>query len=184
MKNDKERSKTKIVLKIFGVVFRIIASGTNIPFPDCTFDNVVSYGVLRYVPDHMAYLKEVYRVLKPNGKFFLSTIRKRWQKETLRRITFWLSSIIYVGNLYALKYPEGNGIILDVNGNPHKIYDKFWDEEELIAILERIGFKLIFKTRVGYHLPGIKLITHYGYNPRKHGYFLFFILKKKEAKVN
>ena len=41
--------------------------GENIPFPDNTFDLVVSLAVLEHVQDVAAVLGETYRVLKPGG---------------------------------------------------------------------------------------------------------------------
>jgi demethylmenaquinone methyltransferase/2-methoxy-6-polyprenyl-1,4-benzoquinol methylase len=40
----------------------------ELPFPDNTFDHVTIGFGLRNVPDYMAVLKEMYRVVKPNGK--------------------------------------------------------------------------------------------------------------------
>jgi arsenite methyltransferase len=41
---------------------------TEIPFPDASFDVVVSTQVLEYVPDTDAALAEMYRVLRPGGR--------------------------------------------------------------------------------------------------------------------
>lgn len=42
----------------------------ELPFPSDHFHTVVSFGVLEHVPDDRASLKEIYRVLKPEGLFF------------------------------------------------------------------------------------------------------------------
>jgi AhpD family alkylhydroperoxidase len=42
------------------------------PFPEASFDVVISNGVFNLVPDKMRSLKEVVRVLKPNGRFMLA----------------------------------------------------------------------------------------------------------------
>jgi len=52
--------------------------GTNkaLPFPDKSFDFIVSWNVLHYEPtepDIRAAIKEYCRVLKPGGRFFIST---------------------------------------------------------------------------------------------------------------
>ena len=39
-------------------------------FPDFTFDAVFDFGVLHHLPNWRAALREVARVLKPNGQFF------------------------------------------------------------------------------------------------------------------
>lgn len=45
----------------------------NIPFEDNSFDVVVANAMLYHVPDLEAGLKEVKRILKPNGVFYTST---------------------------------------------------------------------------------------------------------------
>ncbi len=47
-------------------------NGTRIPFDDSTFDAVVCNQVLEHVYEPKAFLDEVNRVLKPNGKLLLS----------------------------------------------------------------------------------------------------------------
>ena len=47
------------------------ASADKIPFPDQTFDVVVSMDLLHHVPDPEAVLAEVYRVLRKDGRFFV-----------------------------------------------------------------------------------------------------------------
>jgi ubiquinone/menaquinone biosynthesis C-methylase UbiE len=62
------------------------ASAEDLPFPDATFDTAVVTLVLCSVPDQQAALKEVARVLKPDGKLlFLEHVRSddakvaKWQ---------------------------------------------------------------------------------------------------------
>ena len=42
----------------------------NLPFSDSYFDVVLSFGVLEHVPDELESLKEINRILKPDGLFF------------------------------------------------------------------------------------------------------------------
>jgi ubiquinone/menaquinone biosynthesis C-methylase UbiE/alpha-beta hydrolase superfamily lysophospholipase len=49
--------------------------GHPLPFPDNQFDRIVSNLVLGYVHDPLAMLKELYRVLAPNGRMVLSNLK-------------------------------------------------------------------------------------------------------------
>lgn len=41
----------------------------SIPYDDRFFDFVISNGVINLIPDKEAVFREIYRVLKPGGKF-------------------------------------------------------------------------------------------------------------------
>jgi len=47
--------------------------GNTLPFPNDSYETIFCTEVLEHVPDTLAFLKEVYRVLKPNGIFFFTT---------------------------------------------------------------------------------------------------------------
>ena len=50
-----------------------LADGMYLPFPDRTFDLVLSHAVIEHVADAPLYLRECARVLAPDGRVFLST---------------------------------------------------------------------------------------------------------------
>lgn len=49
-----------------------------LPFADDTFDAVISCGVLEHVPDARGSLREINRVLKPGGLFFVYHFPNKW----------------------------------------------------------------------------------------------------------
>jgi ubiquinone/menaquinone biosynthesis C-methylase UbiE len=61
-----------------GVDF-IVASGEAICFPKDFFDVVISNQVIQHVSDQSLFLREVHRILKPDGLFLLTTVNKYYR---------------------------------------------------------------------------------------------------------
>jgi ubiquinone/menaquinone biosynthesis C-methylase UbiE len=66
-------------------------SAEELPFPDNSFDVVISNGVFNLVVDKARALVEVYRVLKPGGRLLLAdqVLAGELPKETRARIENW-----------------------------------------------------------------------------------------------
>ena len=68
-------------------------AGTVLPFPDATFDIVISFDVFEHIKDSAAPLREVHRVLRRGGRYLIQTPNK-WSNvvfETIRwrSVTRW-----------------------------------------------------------------------------------------------
>lgn len=64
--------------------------GTSLPFPDRSFDIVMSFDVFEHIPDSDAHLREVRRVLRRGGTYLMQTPNK-WTNvvfETIRWRSF------------------------------------------------------------------------------------------------
>jgi arsenite methyltransferase len=48
------------------------ASGEDLPFPEASFDVVISNGVFNLIPDKLKALNEVHRILKPSGQLMIA----------------------------------------------------------------------------------------------------------------
>lgn len=48
------------------------ASAESLPFPNESFDGVISNGVFNLIPDKAKALREVFRVMKPRGRFMIA----------------------------------------------------------------------------------------------------------------
>lgn len=59
-------------LAVRNVAF-VRADGCRLPFPDLSFDTVLSHAVIEHVADFGAYLAEARRVMRPGGRMFLQT---------------------------------------------------------------------------------------------------------------
>lgn len=57
----------------------VLYDGTVIPYSNNYFNTVVSNCVLEHIPNLKLSLKEIYRVLKPNGYFLTSVMTDRWE---------------------------------------------------------------------------------------------------------
>jgi len=78
-----------------------ILHGTDpvaLPFPDESFDAVLSCGVLEHVPQENESLKEIHRVLRPGGRFFIYNLPQQGSYKE------FILEKIHVGYTHERKY--------------------------------------------------------------------------------
>lgn len=81
----------------------------DIPYEDESFDIVIARHMLYHVPDVDKALSEVKRVLKPNGKFYVSTNGKEQMKELKGLVNDYDKNIDFDPIKYADKFGIENG---------------------------------------------------------------------------
>ena len=64
-----------------------VTNGASLPFPDCTFDAVISDYVFEHVESPEPFLKEIRRVLKPGGSLFFRTPNSFHYVSLIARLT-------------------------------------------------------------------------------------------------
>lgn len=57
--------------------FTKLAHPYKLPYEDSAFDTIISSGTLEHVPNDMESLKEIYRILKPDGRFIITFLPNR-----------------------------------------------------------------------------------------------------------
>ena len=67
-----ERAKSNLAKTSLNNVQFLESSGEILPFENNTFDVVISNGAFNLIPDKAKALREVFRVLKPNGRFMIA----------------------------------------------------------------------------------------------------------------
>jgi ubiquinone/menaquinone biosynthesis C-methylase UbiE len=113
---------------------KIVMDARDLKFLDATFDNVTSFFTMMYIPlnDHEKVVREIYRVLKPGGEFYLWDV-------TIPKI-YDIEKEFYVIPL--LVKLDGKEI---KTGYGTKWRDREQDVSYYINLCKQVGFEVMFK---------------------------------------
>lgn len=120
----------------------------EIPLPTCSVDLVISNGVINLCPNKHSVYKEIYRILKPNGRFQIADVilNSAVPSESKDLIHLWTNCIAG-----AITHEEYFQILRDVGFYKNEIkrsYDVFNDA--------RIAKSAFYFGAKGYNIRGIK----------------------------
>lgn len=79
----------------------IVTAGEQLPFPDNTFDTILSHEVLEHVGDDHLAAREMVRVLRPSGRAVIFVPNRGWLFET--HGIYWRGKY-YFGNKFGVNY--------------------------------------------------------------------------------
>ena len=156
------------------------ADGTALPFGYGTFDIVTEIDVVEHVPNPSAILKEIARVLKPDGILHITAGNKLWPLEPHYRLPFLSYLPTKLANYYVRLTRRGIGyehIRLPTYRQFRRLVEQFFDVEDVtlkcIANYRRFDLDkergwviLIAAPIVRFVLWGVKLMHFLGpFNP-------------------
>ena len=122
--------------KYFERINWIVCNGENLPFDSDSFDLVsISFG-LRNITHKSIALKEVYRVLKPGGRFMCLEFSKVNHKIIDSFYQFWSSHVIpFLGEKISGNKKNYDYLVESIN--------RFPNQDELLSVLASAGFQSV-----------------------------------------
>lgn len=109
-------------------IIGLLGEAENLPFADELFDSVVSSEVIEHLFNPELAFKQVYRVLKKGGRFFITT--------PARPVTDFWNALFWL--------PVKMTRWLKGKADPELAYDEPLDKRKLRNYLARVGFKKIY----------------------------------------
>lgn len=117
--------------KKIGVKAKVADLSLKIPFKDNFFDLVISTEVLEHVNDPDIFLREIYRVLKPNGKLLLTT----------PNLSSWLNRVLFVLGIYPIFLEASTEAKVG-----YGIFSKFFNSKDLVGHIHVFNYGALIDT--------------------------------------
>jgi len=106
--------------------------GTRLPFPDATFDRIICSEVLEHIPDDEAALRELRRVLKPDGMLAATVPSRLPEKICWRLSEEYHAPFVEGGHVRIFGEPELRQKLRDAGFRPgdshhaHALHSPYW----------------------------------------------------------
>lgn len=115
-----------------------VADALHLPFPNNFFDKIYSIAVLHHIPSEelrLGFLKEIRRVLKPEGLLILTVWKLQQRKETFLLLKYTILKLIGKSKL---DFKD----ILEPWGKKIKRYYHYFSKKELVNLVKREEFEI------------------------------------------
>lgn len=127
---DISRKGVELAKKL-GVKAQVANLSNKIPFEDNCFDLVISTEVLEHVNDPDTFLKEIYRVLKPNGKLLLTT----------PNLSSWFNRILFMFGIYPIFLEASTEAKVG-----YGMFSKFFNGQDLVGHIHVFNYRALIDT--------------------------------------
>jgi SAM-dependent methyltransferase len=127
---------------------------SNIPKPDAIYDAILNTQVLEHVPYPQKIIDEFYRVLKPNGKLFL-TAPQQWglheEPNNFFNFTRYGLELLFKNAGFSIEYIEPRGGVFELLGQlfydlPSYVLQQYKPKGlGIVRILFSLAYRLIFR---------------------------------------
>jgi ubiquinone/menaquinone biosynthesis C-methylase UbiE len=112
----------------------------QLPYPDAHFDMVISNSLIHHLPDPLPFLKELKRVLKPNGGILIRDLIRPMNEDIMNGLVDSIGTeydqhqkMLFRDSLHAaFRLDEVNQLVLDADLEGAKLYqssDRHWTLE-------------------------------------------------------
>ncbi|RKU35524.1 SAM-dependent methyltransferase [Candidatus Poribacteria bacterium] len=116
----------------------------NLPYPDQSFDGVISNSIIHHLPDPMAAFQEISRVIRPDGLILIRDLMRPDTPEAAQALvdryaaddTPYQKKLFYDSFLAALTIPEIEAMLVQTNLTNAIVVqssDRHWSVERSIA---------------------------------------------------
>jgi SAM-dependent methyltransferase len=128
----------------------IVADACSLPFKDSTFDSIVCFRVLKYIPQYCLAIREMKRVLKPKGILVLE-ISNLYSWETLLRFKHFVRNLKLCSPHFFRKKQIRNllhqeGLMVIASAPTYKIPFFFWSNiksQKFLSLLSSLHRALL-----------------------------------------
>ncbi len=150
--DEKILDKAKKYIKQDGITKLIKSEVYDLPFKDNYFDKIILSEVLEHLENENSGLKEIYRVLKKNGRLIITVPNHNYP--------FWWDPLNRVREKFGLGHFNKDNELLAGLWSMHL---RLYYPDEVMRLIKKTGFKVL-KTKLLTHycFPFSQIILHLG----------------------